>query len=210
VPSRQGLSLLRCLKDLDGRPWETRIAEPQRRDLSRWPGNGDARRTAYNDPARLRLEVGQQVLRIGAVQEHSVERIAVLRADLPPCNLVDGERRHDVDALELRSSIRSRRRGGEGAGAGHVGRHSRRLGAVAAVLAGAPKALETGALGVGELGFVFPLCRLPATLSCSDDPSPLSTSGGKCRDHKRFSLAISPCSSVINQDRLPLAIATLD
>ena len=107
---------------------------------------------------------------VGAAPEHSVERIAVLRAELPPCNLVDGERRHDVDALALRSSIRSRRRGGEGAGAGHVGRHSRRLRAVAAVLAGAPKALETGALGFGELGFVFPLCRLPATPSCSNDP----------------------------------------
>jgi hypothetical protein len=54
--------------------------------------------------------------------EHNVERIAVLRAELPPCNLIDGEWRRDVDAL--RSSIRSRRRGGEGVGAGHVGRHS--------------------------------------------------------------------------------------
>ena len=134
----------------------------------------------------------------------------MLQAELLPCNLVDGERRHDVDALGLRTSIRSRRRGGEGASAGYVGRHSRRLRAVAAVLAGAPRALETTALGVGELGFVFPLCRLPATLSCWNDPSAFRHGREKWRDNKRFSLAISQCSSVINQDRLPLAVATLD
>src|SRR3712207_8535627 len=31
------------LKDLDGSPWRSRIAEPQRRGFSRWHGDEDAR-----------------------------------------------------------------------------------------------------------------------------------------------------------------------
>ena len=46
------------LTDLDGGAWKTRIAEPQRRGVSRWHGDADARRAVYNNRARLRSEVG--------------------------------------------------------------------------------------------------------------------------------------------------------
>src|SRR5687768_1479135 len=51
------------LKDLDGGPWKTRIAEPQRRGVSRWHGDADARRAVYNNRARLRSGVGKQAMR---------------------------------------------------------------------------------------------------------------------------------------------------
>jgi transposase len=51
------------LKDLDGGPWRTRIAEPQRRGVSRWHGDEEARRAVYNNRSRLRSEVGKQALR---------------------------------------------------------------------------------------------------------------------------------------------------
>ena len=51
------------LTDLDGGPWKTRIAEPQRRGVSRWHGDVDARRAVYNNRTRLRSEVGKQAMR---------------------------------------------------------------------------------------------------------------------------------------------------
>ena len=51
------------LKDLDGGPWKTRIAEPQRKGVSRWHGDTDARRAVYNNRTRLRSEVGKQAMR---------------------------------------------------------------------------------------------------------------------------------------------------
>ena len=51
------------LKDLDGCPWRSRIAEPQRRSFSRWHGDEAARRAVYNNRVRLRSEVGKQALR---------------------------------------------------------------------------------------------------------------------------------------------------
>jgi transposase len=51
------------LTDLDGGPWKTRISEPQRRGVSRWHGDTDARRAVYNNRTRLRSEVGQQAMR---------------------------------------------------------------------------------------------------------------------------------------------------
>src|SRR5213082_2669357 len=51
------------LKDLDGGPWKTRIAEPQRQGVSRWHGDKDARRAVYNNRLRLRSEVGKQAMR---------------------------------------------------------------------------------------------------------------------------------------------------
>src|SRR4051812_13012283 len=47
------------LTDLDGGPWKTRIAEPQRKGVSRWHGDADARRAVYNNRTRLRSAVGQ-------------------------------------------------------------------------------------------------------------------------------------------------------
>ena len=51
------------LTDLDGGPWKTRIAEPQRQGVSRWHGDKDARRAVYNNRLRLRSEVGKQAMR---------------------------------------------------------------------------------------------------------------------------------------------------
>ena len=51
------------LTDLDGGPWKTRIAEPQRQGVSRWHGDADARRAVYNNRTRLRSEVGKQAMR---------------------------------------------------------------------------------------------------------------------------------------------------
>jgi transposase len=51
------------LKDLDGGPWRARIAEPQRRGISRWHGDEEARRAVYNNRGRLRSEVGKQAMR---------------------------------------------------------------------------------------------------------------------------------------------------
>jgi transposase len=51
------------LKDLDGGPWKARIAEPQRRGISRWHGDADARRAVYNNRVRLRSGVGKQAMR---------------------------------------------------------------------------------------------------------------------------------------------------
>jgi hypothetical protein len=51
------------LRDLDGSPWRSRIAEPQRNGFSRWHGDEEARRAVYNNRVRLRSEVGKQALR---------------------------------------------------------------------------------------------------------------------------------------------------
>jgi transposase len=51
------------LTDLDGGPWRTRIAEPQRQGVSRWHGDEEARRAVYNNRTRLRSEVGKQAMR---------------------------------------------------------------------------------------------------------------------------------------------------
>src|SRR3954470_21703330 len=61
--SCKGYHARALLKDLDGGPWKTRIAEPQRRGVSRWHGDKDARRAVYNNRTRLRSEVGQQAMR---------------------------------------------------------------------------------------------------------------------------------------------------
>jgi transposase len=51
------------LTNLDGGPWKTRIAEPQRQGVSRWHDDKDARRAVYNNRVRLRSEVGKQAMR---------------------------------------------------------------------------------------------------------------------------------------------------
>jgi hypothetical protein len=51
------------LKDLDGSPWRSRIAEPQRTSFSRWHGDEAARRAVYNNRVRLRSAVGKRAMR---------------------------------------------------------------------------------------------------------------------------------------------------
>ena len=59
---RQGLPLPRGLEDLDGGPWKTRIAEPQRQGVWRWHGDTDARR-AVQQPHAAALSGGKQAMR---------------------------------------------------------------------------------------------------------------------------------------------------
>jgi transposase len=51
------------LKDLDGGVWKTRIAEPQRKSLSRWHGDTKARDAVYANRNRLRSAVGKAGMR---------------------------------------------------------------------------------------------------------------------------------------------------
>ena len=47
------------LKDLDGGPWRTRIAEPKRNGLNSWRGDHEARRAVYNNRIRISSMVGK-------------------------------------------------------------------------------------------------------------------------------------------------------
>ena len=48
---------------MDGSPWRSRIAEPQRRGFCRRHGDEAARRAVYNNRVRLRSEIGKQIMR---------------------------------------------------------------------------------------------------------------------------------------------------
>lgn len=54
------------LKDLDDSVWKTRIAEPRRKDFSRWRGDEAARRAVYANRNRLRSTVGKTGMRLRA------------------------------------------------------------------------------------------------------------------------------------------------
>jgi transposase len=54
------------LKELEGGPWKSRIAEPWRDGFLRWQGNTAARRAVYNNRARLLSEVARQAFRLRA------------------------------------------------------------------------------------------------------------------------------------------------
>jgi hypothetical protein len=66
------------LKDLDGGPWQTRIAEPKPKEVQRWHGDRDARRAVYGNRARLRSGVGKEAL---ALRAEKVERSFALTLD---------------------------------------------------------------------------------------------------------------------------------
>ena len=51
------------LKDLDGGPWKTRIAEPKQPGFSRWHGDDKARAAVYANRTRLGSGVGKQAMR---------------------------------------------------------------------------------------------------------------------------------------------------
>jgi hypothetical protein len=59
------------LKDLAGGPWQTRIAEPEPKEVQRWRGDRDARRAVYGNRARLRSGIGQEGF---ALRAEKVER----------------------------------------------------------------------------------------------------------------------------------------
>jgi len=66
------------LKELDGGPWQTRIAEPRPKAVQRWRGDLDARRAVYGNRARLRSGVGKEAL---ALRAEKVERSFALVLD---------------------------------------------------------------------------------------------------------------------------------
>ena len=69
--SRQGL------KDLDGGPWKTRIAEPTPANgYLRWHGDDEARAAVYANRNRLKSEVGKEAMRKrGEVVERSFAHV---------------------------------------------------------------------------------------------------------------------------------------
>jgi transposase len=54
------------LKDLEDGAWKSRIAEKKQPDVSRWHGDGEARRAVYNNRARLRSGVAREAFRLRA------------------------------------------------------------------------------------------------------------------------------------------------
>lgn len=75
------------LKDLDGGPWRSRIAEPKPKDVLRWQGDHEARRAVYGNRARLRSGVAKEALRLRAERversfEHTLDRGGLRRTHL--------------------------------------------------------------------------------------------------------------------------------
>ena len=76
-----------ALKDLDGGPWRSRIAEPKPKGVQRWHGDLDARRAVYGNRARLRSGVAKEALKLRAEKversfEHSLDRGGLRRTHL--------------------------------------------------------------------------------------------------------------------------------
>lgn len=72
------------LKELDGGPWRTRIAEPNRDGLNSWRGDHEARRAVYNNRARISSTTGKSLgrLRTELVErsfEHTLDRAGGMR-----------------------------------------------------------------------------------------------------------------------------------
>ncbi len=75
------------LKDLDGGPWRSRIAEPKPKDVLRWHGDREAQRAVYGNRARLRSGVAKEALKLRAQRversfEHTLDRGGLRRTHL--------------------------------------------------------------------------------------------------------------------------------
>ncbi len=75
------------LKDLDGGPWRSRIAEPKPKGVQRWHGDDEARRAVYGNRARLRSGVAKEALKLRAERversfEHTLDRGGLRRTHL--------------------------------------------------------------------------------------------------------------------------------
>ena len=107
------------LKDLDGSPWKTRIAEPRpSKGYLRWHGDDEARTAVYANRTRLRSGVGKEAMRKrGEVVErsfaHVLERGGMRRAWLRGrenihkrylirCSLIKSRLRHRADRVGAR------------------------------------------------------------------------------------------------------------
>ncbi|HEX6111733.1 MAG TPA: hypothetical protein VFZ10_05450 [Geminicoccaceae bacterium] len=72
------------LKDLDGGPWRSRIAEPKPKDVLRWHGDLEAQWAVYGNRARIRSGVAKEALKLRAERsfEHTLDRGDLRRAHL--------------------------------------------------------------------------------------------------------------------------------
>jgi transposase len=75
------------LKDLDGGPWRSRIAEPKPKGVQRWQGDLEAQRAVYGNRARLRSGVAREALKLRAERversfEHTLGRGGLRRTHL--------------------------------------------------------------------------------------------------------------------------------
>lgn len=75
------------LKDLDGGPWRSWIAEPKPKDVLRWHGDLEAQRAVYGNRARLRSGVAKDALKLRAERversfEHTLDRGGLRRTHL--------------------------------------------------------------------------------------------------------------------------------
>ena len=75
------------LKDLDGGPWRSRIAEPKPKDVLRWHGDLEAQRAVYGNRARLRSGVAKEALKLRAQRversfAHTLDRGGLRRTHL--------------------------------------------------------------------------------------------------------------------------------
>lgn len=60
IVADKGYHSRNVLKDLDGGPWKTRIAEPETNNLHSWKGDHQARRAVYNNRQRLKSGKGRK------------------------------------------------------------------------------------------------------------------------------------------------------
>ena len=72
------------LKDLDGGPWRSRIAEPKRQGLHNWRGDHEARRAVYNNRALISSMPGkamgkQRTELVERSFEHTLDRCRGMR-----------------------------------------------------------------------------------------------------------------------------------
>jgi transposase len=147
------------LKDHDGGPWQTRIAEPKPKDVQRWRGDLDARRAVYGNRARLRSGIGKEGL---ALRAEKVERSFALTLDR------GGLRRTHVrgrENVQKRYFV-------------HVAGYN--LGLVMRALLGAGTPRELAARGAGLLWLFDPHVGMLAVLILPPDAGPEPTSSTDC------------------------------
>ena len=83
----KGYHSRQTLKDLDGGPWRSRIAEPKPKGVQRWQGDHDAQRAVYANRARLRSSVAREALQLRAERversfAHTLDRGGLRRTHL--------------------------------------------------------------------------------------------------------------------------------
>jgi transposase len=147
------------LKDLDGGPWQTRIAEPKPKEVQRWRGDLDARRAVYGNRARLRSGVGQEAF---ALRAEKVERSFALTLDRGGLRRAHLRGRENVQKRYLV----------------HVSAYN--LGLVMRQLIGAGTPKELAVRGAALLGLLDPDVGLLMILILPPDAGPEPTSSTGC------------------------------